>query len=261
MAVRYDPGYYTAPSQRKPRKPPPQPDYSSVTSIAPPPSAPAAAVAPAVAATVAPVAAAVAAPQRRPPPIPVTTTLASTMAPTAAPTLPQQLLQAKALATADNPDDLATQIEAARTAATPQRRLDRLDRRFAPGETISPKNAALLAESQGLPGQTYAQIARGESSLHPNVVGYDEGGTHGLGLWQMTPGVQSPETRQRWAGIAAEHEGGYMNPVANAEMASVLAGGGTGVSNYYGSDYVTDPDAHLTGGETLANRLLRMRGY
>jgi hypothetical protein len=136
--------------------------------------------------------------------------------------------------------------------------MDQLNRAFKPGETITARQAALLAEAVGLPGRTYAQIAKGESSLQPGAVGHDPGGTVGLGLWQMTPGVQSPETRKKWDAIAKRYPGGYSNPVANAKMAAVIAGGGTGVSNYYGTGFVTNPDAHVRGGPQRAQRVLGM---
>ena len=130
--------------------------------------------------------------------------------------------------------------------------LQSLDREFKPGETITAREAAILAEAFGLPGRTYAQIGKGESRLEPAAES-DDGG---LGLWQMTPRVQSPETVSKWEKIASQHKGGYFNPVANAKMASVLAGGGTGVSNYYGTGFVTNEDAHIKGGQSRAQKLL-----
>jgi hypothetical protein len=148
-----------------------------------------------------------------------------------------------------------TELKAAAKKAKPGL-LSKLDRKWAPGEQITPHQAAVLAEAQGLPGKTYAQIAVGESNLTPNIVGTDPGGTHGLGLWQMTPGVQSRETKKAWDAIAKQHPGGYKNPVAAAEMAKFIAGEGTGVGNYYGTGSVTDPDAHLPGGPAKAQKKL-----
>ena len=147
-------------------------------------------------------------------------------------------------------------IEKKLTKAVAKSANTNLDRVFGPGETITQHQAALLAEAQGLPGRTYGQIAQGESNFVPTAVGTDPGGTHGLGLWQMTPGVQSRETKKAWDAIAKEHPGGYKNPVAAAEMAKYLAGDSTGVSNYYGTDSVTDPDAHLPGGPAKAREQL-----
>ncbi len=105
-------------------------------------------------------------------------------------------------------------------------------------ETISFNDAAMLAEMAGLPGYTYAQIAIGESGLRPGAVSPDGG----FGLWQMTPRVQSAATVAKWEAI-----GSYFNPWHCALMAKVLAGSGTGVSNYYGVGHVTDFNRHYTG--------------
>lgn len=115
-----------------------------------------------------------------------------------------------------------------------------LDRDFPKGsnETISFNDAAMLAEMAGLPGITYAQIAIGESGLRPGAVSNDGG----FGLWQMTPRVQSAQTKAKWESI-----GSYFNPWRNALMAKYLAGSGTGVSNYYGTGHVTDFNKHYTG--------------
>lgn len=126
--------------------------------------------------------------------------------------------------------------------------LDRDFRRSTPGnfatETISFQDAAMLAEMAGLPGITYAQIARGESGLRPGADGGVEGtpGAPGFGLWQMTPGAQNEATRRKWESI-----GNYFNPWKNALMAKHLAGSGTGVSNYYGTGFVTDVNKRYTG--------------
>ena len=128
-----------------------------------------------------------------------------------------------------------------------------LDRGFGPDETITQRQAALLAEAQGLPGRTYGQIAIGESGLRPGATNPDDGTPS---LWQMTPSVQSAETIAKWDAIAAKHPGGYTNPVVAAKQAKVLAGTGTGVSNYYGTGSVTDPDAHLPGGPAKAREKL-----
>ena len=110
-------------------------------------------------------------------------------------------------------------------------------------QTISFDQAAFLAERAGLPGETYAQIAIGESGLRPGAVS----GDGGYGLWQMTPRVQSSATVSAWNRI-----GSYFNPWHNAQMADFLAGSGTGVSNYYGTGSVTDFNKHYTGPSFLA---------
>ena len=106
------------------------------------------------------------------------------------------------------------------------------------GPQISFNAAAYLAEKAGLPGVTYAQIAIGESGLRPGAVSSDGG----YGLWQMTPRVQSAATVAKWNAL-----GSYFNPWTNAQMAKVLAGGGTGTSNYFGTGSVTDWNKHYRG--------------
>ena len=115
-----------------------------------------------------------------------------------------------------------------------------LDKNFGAGDnTQIPFNAAaMLAEKAGLPGITYAQIAIGESNLTPGAVSPDGG----YGLWQMTPRVQSAATVNAW-----ENVGTYFNPWNNAQQAKILAGSGTGTSNYFGIGSVTDWNKHYTG--------------
>lgn len=129
----------------------------------------------------------------------------------------------------------------------------KLDRGFGPNETITPRQAAIVAESEGLPGKTYAQIGKGESGLRPGAANPDDGYKS---LWQMTPSVQSTETLSKWDKIASKRKGGSTNPIVAAKQAKVLAGSGTGVSNYYGTGFVTDENAHLPGGEKRADKLL-----
>lgn len=129
----------------------------------------------------------------------------------------------------------------------------KLNRGFGPNETIKQHQAALVAEAEGLPGKTYGQIAKGESGLRPGVPNPDDATPS---LFQMTPSVQSAATVKKWDKIAAKYPGGYTNPIVAAKQAKVLAGGGTGVSNYFGTAFVTDPDAHLPGGPAKAREKL-----
>jgi hypothetical protein len=131
--------------------------------------------------------------------------------------------------------------------------LDELNRGFGPNEQISPRQAAIVAESEGLPGITYAQIAKGESNFRPGAANPDDAYES---LWQMTPSVQSNLTRSIWNRIASKYPGGSSNPIVSAKQAAVLAGQGTGVSNYFGTGFVTDENAHLPGGERRADKLL-----
>ena len=71
-----------------------------------------------------------------------------------------------------------------------------LNRNFGRGDMtrIAPTDAAMLAEKAGLPGVTFAQIAKGESSFIPGAVGNDPGGPPSSsrsavdagGLWNST---------------------------------------------------------------------------
>lgn len=110
------------------------------------------------------------------------------------------------------------------------------------GSPISFNAAAKIAESVGLPGITFAQIAQGESTLYPGATSTDGG----YGLWQMTPRVQGSDTVRKWENI-----GSYFNPVNNAKQALVLTGDPPSVSkiqsNWFGTSHVTDWNKHYTG--------------
>jgi hypothetical protein len=103
------------------------------------------------------------------------------------------------------------------------------------GKPIPFNAAAKIAQSVGLPGITFAQIAQGESTLYPGATSTDGG----YGLWQMTPRVQGADTVAAWNKI-----GSYFNPVNNAKQALVLLGGHPTVEgirrNWFGTSHVTD---------------------
>jgi len=104
---------------------------------------------------------------------------------------------------------------------------------------------AQIAESAGLPGITFAQIAKGESSFRPGAVGDDAaagfGNTFGLGMWQITTGVGNDDIIQRFGGEAA-----MFNPFNNARAAKAIYDA-QGLGAWYGDQYVTDPNAHWRG--------------
>jgi hypothetical protein len=136
----------------------------------------------------------------------------------------------------------------------------KLNRGFGPNETITPHQTAIVAESEGLPGKTYEQVAKGESGNRPGVPNPDDGYPS---LFQATPSVQSPETVAKWDRIASRYPGGPTNPIVAAKQIVVLAGGkkavkagATGISNFVGTQYVTDENAHLPGGQAAARRKL-----
>ncbi len=111
------------------------------------------------------------------------------------------------------------------------------------GPAIPFNVAAAIGESVGQPGITVAQIAKGESTLHPGAVSPDGG----YGLLQMTPRVQSARTVSAW-----ERIGSYFNPFKNVKMSKLLP---MGPSTYFGSQYVTGWNQHYTGtlGKTINN--------
>ena len=133
--------------------------------------------------------------------------------------------------------------------------LERLNRPFAPGEQITPRQTALLAEAAGLPGRTYSRsIVPGESNYQPGVRNPDDATPS---LFQITPSVQSAETQATFQQIAREHPGGYSNPVAAARQAAFLAGDSVdeGVGNYVAYN-PSGPQGHLRGGARRAQRIL-----
>jgi hypothetical protein len=108
------------------------------------------------------------------------------------------------------------------------------------GPTLPFNIVAALAESAGLPGVTFAQIAKGESGLRPGATGIDPGGTKGLGLWMITTGYNDALIA-RLGGEAA-----MRNPVINARAAkSIFDSNGYGA--WYGTKFVTEYDKHYTG--------------
>jgi hypothetical protein len=131
----------------------------------------------------------------------------------------------------------------------------KLDRGFSPGETITPRETAIVAESEGLPGKTYALgIAPGESGHQPGIPNPDDATPS---LFQITPSVQSSVTQAKFNKIASRRPGGYSNPIVAAKQAKVLAKGSSdaGVSNYVAYN-PSAPQGHLPGGEKRADKLL-----
>lgn len=111
------------------------------------------------------------------------------------------------------------------------------------GGTMTFDQVARLAESVGLPGVTFAQIAQGESSLNPTVVGHDPGGTQGLGLWQITTGFNDDIIKQ-FGGREA-----MFNPSINARAAKAIYDR-QGIGAWYGTKYMTGTNLHYQGAET-----------
>jgi hypothetical protein len=105
---------------------------------------------------------------------------------------------------------------------------------------MSFNQVARLAESVGLPGVTFAQIARGESGFNPRAIGHDPGGTRGLGLWQITTGYNDDIIRQ-FGGEQA-----MFTPRINALAARAIYDR-QGIGAWYGTRYMTAPNLHYTG--------------
>lgn len=99
---------------------------------------------------------------------------------------------------------------------------------------------ARLAESVGLPGVTFAQIAKGESGFNPAAIGHDPGGTLGLGLWQITTSYNDD--------IIAKYGGrdAMLNPRTNALAARDIYER-QGIGAWYGTRYMTGPNLHYQG--------------
>ena len=104
---------------------------------------------------------------------------------------------------------------------------------------------ARIASWAGLPGRLFAQVAHGESNFYPGVYGIDPGGTHGLGLWQVTTGFNDARIR-KWGGRKQ-----MFNPLKNALAAKEIFDE-QGLGAWYGLDFVT--------GRARGGRLPRFAG-
>jgi hypothetical protein len=118
---------------------------------------------------------------------------------------------------------------------------------LAKGGRLSADDVARLAESVGLPGVTFAQIAKGESGYNPRAVGHDPGGTEGLGLWQITT-KYNDDIIKRFGGREA-----MFNPRKNALAAKAIYDR-QGIKAWYGTKYLTGRNLHYkgTGGSTTS---------
>jgi hypothetical protein len=110
------------------------------------------------------------------------------------------------------------------------------------GDGIGFTATAKLAESVGLPGVTFAQIAHGESTYDPKAIGHDPGGTTGYGLFQITSGYNDD--------IIAKYGGPHalLNAHTNA-LAARDVWRRQGPSAWHGTKYVTGWNLHYGGGK------------
>ena len=79
-----------------------------------------------------------------------------------------------------------------------------------------------IAQSVGLPGDLFAQIALGESGFYPGIWGTDPGGTHGYGLWAITADAWGGDQTLLRKYNALGGSSGMLNPFKNAEMTKFL---------------------------------------
>lgn len=107
--------------------------------------------------------------------------------------------------------------------------------------TLTHEQVAALAESVGLPGETFAQIAQGESGYQVGATGHDPGGTTGLGLWQITT-KYNDDIIKRYGGMQRL----LTDPVANARAAKAIYDR-QGIKAWYGTRYMTGPNLHYKG--------------
>jgi methyl-accepting chemotaxis protein len=84
-----------------------------------------------------------------------------------------------------------------------------------PGVQLSPTQVQSVMRPAGLPS-VFLGISADESGHHPGIIGYDPGGTRGLGLWQITTGFNDDIIRQ-FGGEAQ-----MRNPVRNALAAKAI---------------------------------------
>ena len=79
-----------------------------------------------------------------------------------------------------------------------------------------------IAQSVGLPGDLFAQIALGESGFYPGIWGTDPGGTHGYGLWAITADAWGGDQTLLRKYNSLGGSSGMLNPFKNAEMTKFL---------------------------------------
>ena len=87
---------------------------------------------------------------------------------------------------------------------------------FGDGYAMPFNAVAALAEWAGAPGVSMARTAIGESQLEPGAVGFDPGGTRGLGLWMITTGFNDALIKKLGG------ESSMRNPVINAQAMNTI---------------------------------------
>lgn len=106
---------------------------------------------------------------------------------------------------------------------------------------LSPAQVMAIAQSAGLPGRAFEQIAHGESSYYPGIQQPDPGdGMVGYGLWQMTPNAWGRDSAAYKHMMGLGGIPAMFNPYKNAQMAKFLYdAAGKSFSPWYGTRYLT----------------------
>lgn len=114
--------------------------------------------------------------------------------------------------------------------------------------------AAALAEAAGdwagtdMPGVTFAQMSKGEGALKPGSMGDDngDGKPDGYGWLAIT--------RPYGDGYGVKNYEDMLNPVLNAAVAAKMYGA-QGIGAWYGDGFVTNQNAHYSGGYDIRKSL------
>lgn len=112
---------------------------------------------------------------------------------------------------------------------------------------LAPGIVGKIAAWAGLPSRQFEQIAHGESTYHPGIIGLDPRGTKGYGLWQNTTSVNGAGFESGVRRLGGWDE--MLNPFKNALMAKTLYDNG-GLSHWFGTKYLTK--ARAAGGRLFA---------
>ena len=134
------------------------------------------------------------------------------------------------------------------------------------GVALSERQVRAVAEKWGHlnPARALqaAQISRGESAgFHPGIIGHDPGGTLGIGLWQITRGVQGA-LGKRWIDSRGG-DAGMRNPKLNAEVMSLMSHKGASWANWRGTRFLGPLQKgvkSVLGGAAARKQVVKMHG-
>lgn len=111
------------------------------------------------------------------------------------------------------------------------------------GPKWTAKQVAAKAEEYGLPGRTFAQIARAESAgYHPFIVQHNPGDDNvGFGFFQFTPHAWGPDSLNARKLKSLGGQKGLEDIDKQFEMARFMyVQSGNSISQWYGTQYVTN---------------------